>query len=313
MAKVPYTKRALNYADQLQKLISRGLKIENVDKTLHLLEQISYYRLSGYWYPLLEEPKSEHKFKEGASFETVFQIYLFDRALRKFFQAELEKIEISVRAKIIYEFWHGYDAFWFSDNQHFKSPTKLNVLLAKLGDLVSKSDDDFIKSFNEKYIEPLPPACMILEVSSFGNLSSIYSNLKGGNREKRNIANYYGLDENTFASWLHSFTYLRNLCAHHSRLWNRVMKISPLVPQKPKRQFVNNVDLPNLQDPNNPFKTNTRVYYLLSMVVYLMDVINPNHNVKEKFFDLMTNYPMIDIKSLGFPKDWEKEPFWRQK
>jgi abortive infection bacteriophage resistance protein len=91
------------------------------------------------------------------------------------------------------------------------------------------------------------------------------------------------------------------------------MKISPLVPQKPKRPFINNVDLPNIQDPKNPFKTNTRVYYLLSMVVYLMDVINPNHHVKEKFFDLMTNYPMIDIKSLGFPANWEKEPFWMQK
>jgi abortive infection bacteriophage resistance protein len=65
MAKVPYSKGALNYADQLQKLKSRGLMIDNDEKTLHLLEQVSYYRLSGYWYPLLEEPKSDHKLSHG--------------------------------------------------------------------------------------------------------------------------------------------------------------------------------------------------------------------------------------------------------
>jgi abortive infection bacteriophage resistance protein len=75
MAKVPYKKMALNYAAQLQKLKSRGLIIDNAEKTLHLLEHVSYYRLSGYWYPLLEEPKSDHKFKKGASFEIAFQIY----------------------------------------------------------------------------------------------------------------------------------------------------------------------------------------------------------------------------------------------
>lgn len=57
MPKVPYTKPALNYADQLQRLRSRGLIIENDKKTLHLLQNISYYRISGYWYPMLEAPK----------------------------------------------------------------------------------------------------------------------------------------------------------------------------------------------------------------------------------------------------------------
>jgi abortive infection bacteriophage resistance protein len=285
MPKVPYTKKALSYTEQLSTLKERGLIIENEEKSIHLLEQISYYRLSAYWYPLLEEPKSEHRFKPNTTFEIGFNLYCFDRELRKFIQAELEKVEISVRAKMIYEFWHNHDAFWFLNKIHYHSEGKFNQLIEKLKDAVKKSDEDFIKSFKDKYSDPMPPACMILEVSSFGNLSSLFGNLKRGSKEARNIANYYGLDEKTFSSWLHSLTYVRNLCAHHSRLWNRIMDISPAIPISPKRMFIKNTILPNHIKPEQPFINNNRVYYLLSILIYLMNTINPKHRIKNKFLD----------------------------
>ena len=81
MAKATFSKPRLSYAEQLELLQKRGLVIENKDKALYLLENISYYRLSGYWYPLLEN-KEEHLFKPNVSFETAFKIYCFDRKLR---------------------------------------------------------------------------------------------------------------------------------------------------------------------------------------------------------------------------------------
>jgi abortive infection bacteriophage resistance protein len=77
---------------------------------------------------------------------------------------------------------------------------------------------------------------MILEISSFGNLSNIYKNLRPG-QDRRAIANYFGLDDSTFSSWLHSFTYVRNLCAHHSRFWNKRLGISPQIPISPNNIF----------------------------------------------------------------------------
>lgn len=310
MSKVPYNKRALSYSDQLLILESRGLKIENPSKALHLLEQISYYRLSGYWYPLLEEPKSEHKFKSDATFEKGFNLYCFDRDLRKFIQSELEKIEISLRAKMIYQFWHNHDAFWYTNRRLYKSGFHYDKLMAILKDAVAKSDEEFIKSFNEKYDNPLPPACMILEVSSFGNLSNLYKNLRNGSPDARSISNYYGLDEKTFASWLHSLNYVRNLCAHHSRLWNRILSISPVIPDSPKKPFISNTFLPNPNNENVPYINNNRVYFLLCAIIYLMNTINPKHKIKAKFFKLVNSYPLIDIKSMGFPDDWQNEKLW---
>ena len=311
MTRVPYTKQALTYAEQLLSLKKRGLIIQNEAKAIHLLEQISYYRLSAYWYPLLKEPKSNHNFKPNTTFETGFQLYCFDRELRKLVQAELEKIEIAVRGKMIYEFWHKYDAFWYLNKNHFKSEWKFNQLVSKFSEAVEKSDEDFITSFKKKYSDPLPPACMILEISSFGNLSHLFGNLKNGNRESRNIANYYGLDEKTFKSWLHSLTYVRNLCAHHSRLWNRIMDISPTIPISPKKPFVTNLKLPNHINAAIPFDNNNRVYFLLCMIIYLMNTINPKHHIKDKFFELLNKYPSVNIKSMGFPNSWEEKDLWK--
>ena len=78
---------------------------------------------------------------------------------------------------------------------------------------------------------------MMLEVSSFGVLSSLYSQLKPG-RDKRDIANYFGLSDKALVSWLHCIVYLRNICAHHSRLWNREMRIQPVIPISPHKPFL---------------------------------------------------------------------------
>lgn len=103
MAKVQYLKPALSYADQLAQLKERGLLIENESFFLKVLEKKSYYRLSGYWYPLLAD-KQNHVFKDGASFTQAYEMYCFDRDLRQLIVKELEKIEISIRAKMIYVF-----------------------------------------------------------------------------------------------------------------------------------------------------------------------------------------------------------------
>jgi abortive infection bacteriophage resistance protein len=102
MPRVPYVKPALSLTDQLTQLKKRGLKVEDEGRALHLLESISYYRLSGYWYPMLEMPKENHVFKPNSSFDSAFKIYCFDKELRKIILTEIEKIEIAVRSKMIY-------------------------------------------------------------------------------------------------------------------------------------------------------------------------------------------------------------------
>jgi abortive infection bacteriophage resistance protein len=306
MPRVPYTKAALRYADQLQQLKDRGLVVEKDRKALHLLENISYYRLSGYWYPMLEAPKTAHIFKLGSTFNNAFKLYCFDRELRKLVLGELEKIEVAVRAKMIYVLWHRHGAFWFNDSTLFADRNKLASSIRKLREENRRSDEEFIKTFRRNYSDPLPPACMILEISSFGNLSSLYSNLNPG-RNKREIANYFGVDDSTFSSWLHSFTYVRNVCAHHSRLWNKRLGISPQIPTSPINTFLNHTII---YHQTTGRANNDRTYFLLSMILYLLNIINPKHKFKSKLYKLLKAYPMVDVRAMGFPANWETEPIW---
>lgn len=309
MHRVPYSKPALSYVDQIQQLKDRGLQIEDEQKALHILENISYYRLGAYWYPMLSEPKSSHRFKPNSSFNQVFKLYCFDRELRKLISGELEKIEVSVRAKMIYILSQSHGPFWFNKHLIFINKRKLNISVRKLRDEKNRSDEEFIKAFQKKYSDPLPPSWMILEISSFGNLSNFFKNLKPG-RDKRNIANYFGLDDSTFESWLHSFTYVRNVCAHHSRFWNKRMSIQPQIPHSPSRPFITITSLPNPNPSGRPWRINDRTYFILSMIIYLLGVINPKHTFKKRLDKLLHKYPMIDKKAMGFPVGWENEPIW---
>lgn len=217
MAKITYSKPSLTFAQQLQQLLDRGMIIDDHQKALHVLENVSYYRISGYWYPLLAD-KSNHTFKPASSFETAFKLYCFDRELRSLIISELEKIEVAIRARMIYVLSQKFGCFWFQDSTLFRNTQKFsNIHLLKLKEEYERSDEEFIKAFRQKYSDPFPPSWMIMEIISFGTLSKLFSQLNYGH-ERREIAQHFGLSDKVFENWLHSIVYLRNICAHHSRL-----------------------------------------------------------------------------------------------
>lgn len=298
MNKVQYSKPPLTFQQQLQQLKDRGMVFEDEPKALHLLETVSYYRLSGYWFPLLLD-KQKHTFKPNSSFTAAFQLYCFDRDLRSLIISELEKIEVGVRAKMIYVLSHKHDCFWFQDNTLFRNPIQHGNIIIKIGEEYKRSDEEFIKAFRNKYSDPLPPAWMIMEITSFGTLSMLYKNLNPS-KEKREIAHHFGLSDSVFETWLHSIVYLRNICAHHTRLWNRSMSIRPEMPRSPKKTWLANKNI-----------RNSRTYFMLSMVRFLLQTVNPNTRFPEKLKTLLKKYPNVDTKAMDFPVDWENEILWQ--
>ena len=298
MSTIPYTKQLISFEEQVDLLKDRGMSVENEDKAVHVLQNVSYYRLSGYWYPLLED-KENHVFKPGATFDTVFAIYKFDSKLRKLIITELEKIEVAVRTQIVHILSQRYDGYWFTNAALFTSPTKHAKALIKIAEEYNRSDEEFVTAFKNKYSNPFPPSWMTMEITSFGSLSILYSNLKPG-KTKREIANYFGLPDTVLESWLHSIVYLRNICAHHCRLWNRVLSIRPLMPRSPKKQFIQDKTV-----------SNKRTYFILCMVIYMLNTVNPKHSFIVRFKKLLAEYPNIDVKAMGFPVNWENDPLWQ--
>lgn len=295
---IPYPKQLISFADQIDLLKQRGLSFTNESRALHLLQNISYYRLSGYWYPLLAD-KQNHRFKSGSTFEAAYNIYKFDSELRKLIITELEKIEIAVRTQTAYILSSQFGGHWFADASRFNNSMRHANILTKINEEYQRSDEEFVTAFKAKYSDSFPPSWITMEITSFGTLSILYNNLLPG-QAKRKIAAYFGLPDTVFASWLHSIVYIRNICAHHCRLWNRTLSIRPLMPRSPRKPFVT---LP----PNGT----RQVYFVLSMIVYLLDIINPDHSFVIKFKDLLNRYPSIDLRAMGFPTNWENENLWK--
>lgn len=137
-----------------------------------------------------------------------------------------------------------------------------------------------------------------MEVTSFGTLSMLYKELRNG-RSKRALANYYGISDTVMESWLHAIVYVRNICAHHSRLWNKNLRIRPLIPRHTAHSFLSNT------------AQNNRTFYVLSIILYLLKTVNPQNTFAKRVRLLFDKYPTVDYIAMGFPNNWNQEPLWQ--
>jgi len=264
-----------------------------------MLEVLSYYRLSAYLYPLLEANKETHLFKQGAKIEQAFEMYYFDRELRLLLLSDIEKIEVALRARMTYTMAHKYDAYWYTYPGLFENKAKHLATLAIITKDVEKSNEVFVKNFQAKYVNFHLPSWMALELVTFTCLSKIFENLKD-TAAKAEIAKGFGLPYQLFESWLHVISYTRNTCAHHSRFWNRDFSIAALKPTKPlMHNWINDHGI-----------SRKKAYLYICIIKYLLDKVNPKNTLAEKLISLITKYPNIDHRALGFPDNWLEEPLW---
>lgn len=293
-----FSERALSIDEIIDMLRSQGLTVEDYDRAVHILENVSYSRLKSYLVPLMEN-RSSHKFKPGATFEQAYAIYGFDRRLRELVFHEMEKIEISIRTHIAYASNGSEGGYWFTNPEHFRNKSSHAYLLRKIKSDVEHSDNDAIMSFRSKYSNEFPPCWLTLEATSMGTLGVIYDEMAEGALKSR-IASYYGLDSSTFNSWFKHLIYIRNYCAHHNRLWNKHFTSRPRLPEKTGNPFA-----------DVKYESVGTVYYTLCIIKYLQNTVKPDNAFARRVRNLIDNFPVIDARLMGFPGGWKSDPFWK--
>lgn len=300
-AKTPYSKTYKNSLELVNVLQSRGLLISDTKTTARYIENIGYYRLSAYMYPLLRNPKTDHLYKAGSSFNKVMMLYRFDKKLRIFIFNEIEKIEVAVRSAIVNQGCELLDdPFWMTEQGNFKDVKKFNHTMDLVESEIKHSREEFIVHFKQKYSEKYPPAWILAEVLPFGVITSIYGNIKDM-RLKKNIAQRFGLQVSPFESWLTIVALTRNACCHHARVWNKQNTILPMLPTK--------IAYPWIYLPTNPL----RIYFDLCIVKYFINIISPNNDMTQKLQTLLSDYPDADPFAMGFPVGWTQEPLWSRR
>lgn len=295
-----YTNSPLGVFDLIQTLKDRGLTFADDNKVLSLFENVSYFRFRTYLRPM-ECDAITHQYKIGASFEKAVSLYQFDARLRTLVFSAIQQIEISLRTRIINQFSLSHGPFWFIQPELAIDKHKFAENLGTLERELQRSKNDFIKEHYAKYDkESYPPAWKMLELVSLGCLTKLYFNFSDTPVKKKIARSYSVPQHEILESWMKSVNALRNACAHHERIWNRIMPVTPQLPDT----------LRNLWITTKPQHSN-RFYAVFCCLIYWFNAIEPQNTLVQDFSYLIQAFPDIDTAAMGFPENWKEELFWK--
>lgn len=310
-----------SFTEQLKILQNRGLIVENEGAAIDYLDRIGYYRLSGYWYSFRKFKMKQNanriishyrddEFNEKSRFEDAVKLYVFDKKLRLLALDALERIELAVRVDIAHLLGekdiHAYEKAHLLDGNFSKKEIKKGinggktyhqVWLERHADVLYRARrEPFVDHYNKKYGKL--PIWVAIECWDFGLMSKLYAGMKI--IDQTIIAKKYGADNGrVFAGWLRGFNFIRNVSAHHSRLWN----INILERAAP------------LQNDFWCDLNNARPFYYFCLMQKLMNVICPNSSWFKRFIELTDDFPNIEnnkvtLKDFGTLEKWKEWSLW---
>lgn len=324
---LPYLKPFRTTRSNIEILRLRGMDLGDEDHAVRCISRIGYYRLSAYWYPFRDfcELPSEggrlvrcDRFLEGTTFKQALDFYLFDKEIRLMISDALERIEIGMRAAIV-EVLGARGPHAHRDprsyNAHMSIPDAatgvmpLDAFLGGLDEAFRRSKEEFAQHFRRTY-SGHPPIWIAAGGWDWGNLAYLLRYLSD-----KNIGAICGmidsrLDKKTLISWMTSLNEVRNACAHHSRLWNKVLTNRP--------GFQRLGDFPefdHMRDAHGKIVDHhaSRLYGALTALIFMMKWIHPKTAWQQRFAERVMKESLpgeISLTTAGFPGGWSKATLW---
>lgn len=287
MEKLKKHQRPMTIEEQVENLKNIGLIIEDDAYAKRILNDISYFRLMKAY--SLNLKAKNGKYEKNVKFEQIVELYLFNANFRQVIFPEIEKVEINVRCRLANYFSERYGVLGYLEVDNFVNPEYHKAFLNDIEEEIRRnSKAPFVKNFRNNYEGGNLPIYALVEVFSFGMLSKFYKNMK--NPDKKEIAKSFGVGYTYFESWLESISYVRNICAHYGRLYNAKLAKTPMLYKEYLSAGIGN----------------NRIFGVLLCLKQLLK--NDTHwnlfaDHVEMLFD---KYESVDIKTMGFPKNWKE-------
>lgn len=307
--RVNFDKQPTTIEEQADLLAKRGLLVTDRGRLLRELRTIGYYRLSAYWLyfevkPMTGQTRSK-RFVPGTRHEDVVDLYIFDRKLRLMIMEAIERVEVALRASWTNRLSLAHGAHAHLDPSFFKDPGAHVLMLAKLEHAVARSTEAFVSHYRKKYCAPsMPPLWAVTEMMTLGELSKWYA-MTMSNIVRGQVARDLGLPNKEIVEGvIQVLAHVRNLCAHHARLWNR--------------RFVKR--LPNIKryrgdiitEAKDPRKASNLIYNVLVVCMRLLRAQSPQTSYPGRLTELIETVGEDRRDAMGFPRDWRTRPAWTQ-
>ncbi|MGF6459056.1 Abi family protein [Pseudomonas frederiksbergensis] len=326
-----FHKPVIDITAQIELLKQRGLHIQDDTRARHFLQAVSFFRLTPYMRTFQQAEDEDHPFRKGAGFRDLTTLYDFDRRLRLLVMDAIERVEVAVRSLISNHMGPNHGRHWYMEARLFQHSydharlletirTKQNAArrdyekecqrIDRLQTDEGRKDhlkhqrakESYARHYPVTYDQPsLMPGWAMLEELTLGDLSHLYKGL-ARDADKKVIARCLELPAPLLQSWLHTLTTIRNICAHHARLWNRELGIRPELPKKTGFSW----PLALLQQAQHP-----RIFSVLCILSHLMRQVSPHTSWDHRLRDLMQEFPNVNQRAMGFPQDWHQDPFWQ--
>lgn len=327
---VEYAKEWLSLQNQVERLKEHGLQMPDDARAAKVLAAIGYYRLTGYLYPFRISDKHVELedgtqmrvlsgFRPGTRLGHAEEIIDFDRRLRLLVLDGVERIEVAVRMRIGYVLGRA-SAYAYEDPTRFIETFTANGTdirgpksskhvqwLQRVSARQASSDEKFVEHFREKYDDRMP-IWALTEILELGHLSVLYRGMNQVDAEELAIA--FGVPtKKLMASWLASLNYVRNVAAHHARLFNRKLQNAP---SRPK---VGQIPVLDHLRASEHAKQVYGTYSALAVIAYLLPFIDPDTGWVSRVVTLLRDFPTSDVltvESLGAPSDWSALVLWQE-
>jgi abortive infection bacteriophage resistance protein len=285
--------------EQIKLLQSRGMHIEDFEEAAHFLSTVNYYRFCGYalHYEIFQNRTRTHQYKAGTTFRQVVYLHEFDSKFRTLLFSCIEHIEIAFRTAICLELSLRYkNGHWYLDKALYDpNRFKYDEFIADCRKEFNRSREVFSTAYKENYSKPeLPPCWMLSEILSIGKWSKLFSGLRDHSDQKL-IAKHFRCHPYHLQSWMHGLSFLRNLCAHHSHIWNKTFPILVHLTDRQKQSVYN-------PEKIAPFCT---------VMANLLSTLGRKDAFKSQLVDLLDKFPLVPIEKMGFALGWKESPIWK--
>ncbi|MDU4935714.1 MAG: Abi family protein [Peptostreptococcaceae bacterium] len=285
-------KKAKTFDEQIDILKKRKLIIGNEEEAKIVLATVNYYRFSGYFRYYYKYGREE--FKEGSSFEEIYDLYKFDTELRRLCMELTEEVEIKFRTHIAYYIAHNFGEYGHLEKDNFYNEKFHDSFMETLKNkIISFKDKEYIKHHKEIYDGKIP-IWVVVEILSFTDLSKLYSNMKDHDRKKIVRDNYTDLDvvnnSNIVRNWIQSLLEVRNICAHYERLYDS--------------KFSKYIKLPKQYKDKN-IKANSLFAHLIIFKL-LIDDDKLWDRFMERFDNIISKYKFEKLGNMGFIENWRE-------
>lgn len=286
-------KKHHSFTAQVNELAAKGLHIEDPQEAQRFLSRVNYYHLRGYYIDLL--PSGSNQFRENSTFDQISHRFEIDCKLRDVLWPSLRVIELRMRTLISYSISCDYGPIGYRDPKIYRKESYLQEQNRRIDSAIERSSEPFIKHHKDQYLNVFP-IWVAIETLTLGELSKMYSNLNTP-IQKAVAAHFdyptHRLLDNSFRA----LTILRNLCAHHARIYGRsILSTCPVL--KSDKKIAREIGCVS------PIES-TSIYACILAIVHLL----PREKVQtfaENLVDLLTSPGSYNLDELGFPDKWDQ-------